>query len=113
MSASSFIPHSFFTATVFGCSWNVFLLLLLQLIAKIKNKSTLYQIVEKAVFSPADQKHPDARRAKSRGMRRTLPYVAMIPIAIGNERNPDACRDRWVFFNSLLKTKRKVKLLPL
>jgi hypothetical protein len=26
----------------------------------------------------------------------------MIPIAIGNERNPDACRDRRVFFNSLL-----------
>ena len=35
-------------------------------------------------------------------MRRTVQYVAMIPIAIWNERNPDACRDRGVFFNSLL-----------
>jgi len=36
------------------------------------------------------------------GMSRAFWCVAMIPIAIGNERNPDACRDRWVFFNSLL-----------
>ncbi|MCX5902075.1 MAG: hypothetical protein NTV89_01105, partial [Proteobacteria bacterium] len=57
------------------------------------------------VFSQAGQKHPDARRAKSRGMRRTVQYVAMIPIAIENERNPDAGRDRWVFFNSLLGLK--------
>jgi hypothetical protein len=76
MSDSSFIAHSFFSATGVGCSWNIFLLLLLQLISKIKNKSTLW-VVEKAVFSPAGQKHPDARRAKSRVMRRTLPYVAM------------------------------------
>jgi len=87
MSASSFITHSFFTATAVGCSWNIFLLLLLQLISKIKNKSTLW-VVEKAVFSPAGQKHPDARRAKSRGVRRTLPYVAMTK----DERNEaDGC----------------------
>ena len=36
-----------------------------------------YQVVEKSCFSQAGQKHPDARRAKSRGMRRTLQYVAM------------------------------------
>jgi len=30
----------------------------------------------------------------------------MIPIAIGNESNPDAGRDRWVFFNSLLEVHR-------
>jgi hypothetical protein len=24
------------------------------------------------------------------------------PDTVGNERNPDACRDRWVFFNSLI-----------
>jgi len=36
----------------------------------------------------AGQKHSDARRrAKSGGMRRTTRYIAMIPIAIGNERN--------------------------
>gem|GEM_PF-3145786 len=26
----------------------------------------------------------------------------MIPIDIGNERNPDVYRDSWVFFNSLI-----------
>ena len=36
-----------------------------------------YKFVEKVVFSQAGQKHTDARRAKSRGMRRTVPYVAM------------------------------------
>jgi hypothetical protein len=65
MSDSSFIAHSFFSATGVGCSWNIFLLLLLQLISKIKNKSTLSQVAEKVVFSQAGQKHPDARRSKS------------------------------------------------
>jgi len=35
-------------------------------------------------------------------MRRTFQHVAMIPITIGNERNPDADQDSWVFFNSLI-----------
>jgi len=88
MSDSSFTAHSFFSATGVGCSWNIFLLLLLQLISKIKNKSTLSRVAEKAIFSLAGQKHPDARRAKSRGMRRTLPYVAMTK----DERNEaDGC----------------------
>jgi hypothetical protein len=43
----------------------------------LKKIIIIYHVVEKAVFSQAGQKHPDARRAKSRGMRRTLPYVAM------------------------------------
>jgi len=63
------------------------------------------RLLKKQLSPQAGQKHPDARRAKSRGMRRTVPYVAMIPIAIGNERNPDSCRDRWVFFNGLLVIK--------
>jgi hypothetical protein len=46
------------------------------------------QVVEKLVFSQAGQKHPYARRAKSRGMRRTLQYVAMTK----DERNAaDGC----------------------
>jgi hypothetical protein len=42
----------------------------------------------KSSFFPVGQKHSDARRAKSRGMRRTLPYVAMTR----DERNAaDGC----------------------
>jgi len=36
-----------------------------------------YRAVEKKVFPRANQKYPDAGRAKSRGMSRTVPYVAM------------------------------------
>jgi len=36
----------------------------------------------------------------------------MIPIAIGNERNPETGRDRWVFFNSLL-IQQEVKKMPI
>jgi len=42
----------------------------------------------KKYFFQAVEKHPDARRAKSRGMRRTLQYVAMTK----DERNEaDGC----------------------
>jgi hypothetical protein len=35
------------------------------------------QVFEKALFQQVGQKHPDARHAKSRGMRRTIRYAAM------------------------------------
>ena len=47
-----------------------------------------YQVIEKVVFLEAGQKHSDARRVKSRGMRRTSRYAAMTR----DERNAaDGC----------------------
>jgi len=44
------------------------------------------RVLKKQLSPQAGQKHPDARRAKSRGMRRTVAYVAMTK----DERNEAA-----------------------